>query len=67
MSDELKLLDCPFCGGKAQIIRFNESWRIECQSCSAQMGRMGFSYSAIRGNMHFESIEDCIKAWNRRV
>ena len=67
MSDELKLLSCPFCGGKPEIIAFEKSFRIECQSCSVQMGRRGNAYSAIRGNMHFENEEDCIKAWNSRI
>lgn len=67
MSDELKLLDCPFCGGKAQIIRFHESWRVECTKCNAQMGYRNPAYSAVKGQLHFETKEDYIKAWNRRA
>ena len=67
MSDEAKLLSCPFCGGKTQIIRFHESWRVECTKCNAQMGYRNPAYSAVKGQLHFEKKEDCIKTWNRRA
>lgn len=67
MSDDLKLLLCPFCGERAQIICFNESWRVECTKCNAQMGYRNSAYSALKGKLDFKNKEDCIKAWNSRV
>lgn len=67
MSDEPKLLPCPFCGndGTGPIedslhIIFSEheyrapSWCVQCDKCTATMG-----YS--------ESEEEAVEAWNRRV
>lgn len=67
MNEELKILPCPFCGGEGEIVHFHNSWYIACKKCSAQMGYRNAGYSAVKGQLHFENKEDCIKAWNNRV
>lgn len=67
MSDKIKLLSCPFCGGESEIVHFHNSWYIECKKCNARMGYRNSAQSALKGQLNFENKEDCIKAWNSRV
>lgn len=67
------LLPCPFCGGKARLVKKfsivgdNVYW-IECSDCSGMVGRMTRSGDSNRTNFwsHFETIEEAIKNWNTR-
>lgn len=56
MTDELKPLECPFCGGKAFLIEDEPTkgfYVVECADCAAH-GPMS-------------SREHAVKAWNRRA
>lgn len=69
MSRELK--PCPFCGGKAVIVSNTTAYhmftyRAICSSCKAQMGYRNHCYDG-RGKLFFETKEEAIEAWNRRV
>ena len=66
---ELKLLNCPFCGGEAKIVRYCSKKTIvyvECTKCLAYMGNQRIITSSSRGKEYFESEEKLINAWNRR-
>ena len=54
MSRELK--PCPFCGGKARLVKDGEAYKVYCIShaCDAQYGWCATKEKAIQG-------------WNRRV
>ena len=51
MVTELKT--CPFCGGEAEILGIQCIW-VHCTSCLAE-------------TLSFDSEEEAIKAWNRRI
>lgn len=51
MRDELKR--CPFCGGEAEVDGFPLRY-VRCKECGAETGA-------------FDSEEEAIKAWNKRV
>jgi len=49
-----KLLNCPFCGGEAEIYRHTrKTWRIDCGGCFV-------------GTFGFESKDMARDAWNTR-
>ncbi len=56
-----KLLDCPFCGGIATIVRDESTsfkfWKIVCTSCGGAVGGNMFPYT---------SPEEVADAWNTR-
>ena len=56
MSNTMKLLPCPFCGGEAELIinPFYQRKAVKCKKCYASIGM-------------FDSAEQAIEAWNRRV
>lgn len=49
-----RLKPCPFCGGKAHIMKMGYPHWIYCEDCGAQ----------VHGRTHDE--KDSIKVWNRR-
>ena len=57
--DYLRLLDCPFCGGKPHTSLIQTVWFVECDNkdCGALMG---FDAEKV-------SQEEAIEAWNRRA
>lgn len=59
MSD--KLLPCPFCNGKAELVSYGLTGRLEVVQCSDCGARTRvFDPNVKRG-------ESAIEAWNRRV
>lgn len=65
-----KLKPCPFCGGEAILTHIpNGIYTVECQKCSAMMGRNHKTYNSLHSktHTHIESIEEAQEAWNRRV
>jgi len=65
----MKLLHCPFCGGKGQLKKYNESglWMI---SCSNNCGVLMTSYCKIPTNdlkiIDKEIKNNVITSWNKR-
>ena len=65
--DYPKLLNCPFCGGKARIICFSDplfdrnDFVVECRSCKASTR----SFNEISFDPKDDERE-AIEAWNRR-
>ena len=57
MEDNVKLLDCPFCGSKAYVGKeyFATCWTIGCSECFCLFER------------YFNSKEEAIKKWNERI
>lgn len=51
-----QLLPCPHCGGKAKITLFYASYTVACMECPA---------CVFLGP--YQTKEEAIKAWNRRV
>ena len=53
MTEELK--PCPFCGGKAELFGTEETgvFYVECLDCNV--------------NDNFDTAEEAIAAWNRRM
>ena len=65
----MELKPCPFCGGEAMLIA-NPSIGIvyiQCQSCTAMVGRKRKIISSIIGKEFFENKQEAIEAWNRRA
>lgn len=65
-----KLLNCPFCGGEAKIVKYCGKKIIvyvECSNCLAYMGNQRIMTSSSRGKEYFESEEKLINAWNTRT
>lgn len=59
MAAELKLLPCPFCGGKAELSEFEATenhylFEVFCTECGAEMTDT------------YQTMVDAITAWNRR-
>lgn len=52
--NEIKLLPCPFCGGKARFINFYGLYMVECETCR------------IATDTDYTK-EDVIKIWNTRA
>ena len=68
-SDLQKLRECPSCGGEAMLIT-NSSIGIiyiQCQSCTAMVGRKRKIVSSMIGKEYFVGKEEAIEAWNRRA
>lgn len=57
-----ELKKCPFCGGKAEMIytKSIESWTVECALDKGEC-------NVIPGTRPFDTKEEAIAAWNRRV
>jgi Lar family restriction alleviation protein len=58
---EIKLLPCPFCGGKADLfswsqIPLNYQYGIECREC----------HTLFQINQYDTTMQDTIKQWNAR-
>lgn len=61
---------CPFCGGKAKIVKYCGKKTIvyvECTNCLAYMGNQRIMASSSRGKEYFESEDRLINAWNART
>ena len=54
-----KLKPCPFCGGEARIIEHEFTGADNTYGIKCKCGTQGFQF--------WESIDDAIKAWNRRA
>lgn len=50
---ELKLMDCPFCGGESELISDNDGHYVRCMCCAAEFKQA--------------TKEGAIKLWNRRA
>lgn len=67
MSNELKLRECPFCGGEAKLHHFGKtgelSVTVRCKNCKAQIQPLHymphFSYKA--------RVKIAVRDWNRRA
>jgi len=58
MSDEVKLLPCPFCGGEAKVAGYDIcSFEVACTDCKAGVGWV----------VDYQFKADAIAAWNRRA
>ena len=54
-NEKQKLIkDCPFCGGKAQVIDAGDEFSMRCKKCDMQL-------------RYYNNIEYAIEAWNYRV
>lgn len=55
---ELKLLNCPFCGGEAEAKKEigGSCWKVKCKQCSCEVGRYWF-----------HNKNHAIIAWNTRT
>lgn len=53
MRDKIKLNQCPFCGGEAEVY-LGDDWYVECKSCLAN-------------TTHYSFESEAIAAWNQRV
>ena len=65
----MELKPCPFCGGEAMLIA-NPSIGIvyiQCQSCTAMVGRKRKIISSMIGKEFFANKQEEIEAWNRRA
>ena len=65
----MELKPCPFCGGEAMLIA-NPSIGIvyiQCQSCTAMVGRKRKIISSMIGKEFFANKQEAIEAWNRRA
>ncbi len=64
MSDETKLLPCPFCGGKA-VVHVNEGVCVICTNCESRT----INLIDGRGNGRYTggAIKSVIEKWNRRI
>lgn len=63
------LKPCPFCGGQAMLITSPSLGivYIQCQSCTAMVGRKRKIVSSMIGSEFFANKEKAIEAWNRRA
>lgn len=51
-----KLLPCPFCGSKAEMLNYSESeWLVHCPKCDGMVERWR------------KTEEEAINQWNKRV
>lgn len=55
MKNEINLLMCPFCGGKAGILTWSDNFQAVCKSCGATSGHQK------------KNSKDAEKAWNTRA
>ena len=65
----MEMKPCPFCGGEAMLIA-NPSIGIvyiQCQSCTAMVGRKRKIISSMIGKEFFANKQEEIEAWNRRA
>ena len=65
-----ELKPCPFCGGRARLVRFGhqsgtafDDWGIECVKC----GAMPWAFSVYQYEDQAEIHEKCAAKWNRRA
>ena len=58
--NNIRLKDCPFCGGRAILIKDSLSAQVQCVSCGSrsQVFDKDVSYCA---------VAEAIEAWNARV
>lgn len=57
---ETKLLPCPFCGGKAEIVKNICAVYIRCKDCKS-------TTAAFTAMIETCALNDAVEAWNRRV
>ena len=59
---EIKLLPCPFCGGKAKLHIENAGCYVRCKKCGAygKIVSASFYYSAA------DTADAAVESWNRR-
>jgi len=59
----MKIKDCPFCGGKAEVIQdsVSKKWHV---SCHAPYNEEGCCEACTQP---YTSMEDAVEAWNIRV
>ena len=55
VDENAELKPCPFCGGKASVIKESMWYEVHCDNCPCNVGRCWFS-----------KREEAIEAWNRR-
>lgn len=68
MADELKLNNCPFCGGEAELqieklgpLLASQMISVSCKECHATSCASMAPYGKVSDDA------GCIKAWNKRV
>ena len=65
MTDELKLLNCPFCGGEVRIRSFTKD--IELQGVTRTISYIACdNNSCLISTPFFDSEEEAVKRWNTR-
>lgn len=62
-----ELKSCPFCGGEAKICYSGTAISIQCEQCSAVMGRENKTICFTRGMLSFGNEKEAINAWNTRT
>lgn len=64
---ELKdlLKSCPFCGNKAETIKADTGYFVECSECSCKLGYYVDADGASCG--YFLNKQDAVLEWNKRV
>lgn len=72
MSDTEKLLPCPFCGGKAELLMVDDGFYLIYAQCKECHARTTAGVASLKNPEEaLESIERCkkliIEEWNKRV
>lgn len=67
MSDKMKLLDCPFCGGEAELRFSNDNKHQPHVVCKFGAFRNPVCPAHNTYGWSYHTVEDAVKAWNSRV
>jgi hypothetical protein len=59
----MKIKECPFCGSKAKLKLAGFYKYVECTVCRAR----GSDFNTDTSDYTYDSTEESIKAWNKRI